>query len=196
MENPLLGEIGRDTTLQNAQAQDGLLGAVTILFEDVMGVGNQNSDQSGTDARNRRNTRNQLDLRNFFLSKTCVEPYCVINRYETEPESRLIKRTINQSNATNGKNSKRSLIPTASYASLLARDLDSRKRVKNYIDSINEMGPESIKAEMIHEHAIVPTDSYHNLPNTLEELPSLKNKVNENIPNSEKRKQIEEKRFT
>ncbi|GFS90467.1 hypothetical protein TNCV_4096781 [Trichonephila clavipes] len=53
--------------------------------------------------------------------------------------------------------------------------------IKNYIDSLNEMGPESIKAEMIHEHAIVPTDSYHNLPNTLEEFPSLKNKGEEDL---------------
>ncbi|GFS90464.1 transposable element Tcb2 transposase [Trichonephila clavipes] len=60
----------------------------------------------------------------LFLSKTCAESSCVLNRYE----GRLIKRTINQSDSTNGRNSKRSLIPTASYANLLARDLDSRKR--------------------------------------------------------------------
>ena len=35
MGNALLGDIDRDTILQNAHAQDDLWGAVTLLFENV-----------------------------------------------------------------------------------------------------------------------------------------------------------------
>ena len=38
MSNALLGCIGRDTTMQNAHAQDDLREAVTVVFEDGMGV--------------------------------------------------------------------------------------------------------------------------------------------------------------
>ncbi|GFR00243.1 hypothetical protein TNCT_623461 [Trichonephila clavata] len=101
----------------------------------------------------------------IFLSKLCAGPSCVLDRYE----SRLIKRTINQSDSTNGRNSKRSLIPTESYANLLARDLDSRKRANENIRTlrkrkqVDERGPPNSKIGhiTINSHLLISTPNYN-----------------------------------
>ncbi|GFT86102.1 uncharacterized protein NPIL_563441 [Nephila pilipes] len=134
-------------------------------------------------ARNRKNKPPKL----------CSEPFC--KSYKNA--GRLNKRTISNSDSIDENNNEQSTVTEMQTSdpdsNVLARELDSRRRVSSYNAPLTEKDPEIFRAEIFHEHAVGTTELDENMRNSpFEEMPSLKREVGKNIRPLRRRKQIDE----